>query len=1046
MILSSEDLQHQFDAATLAEGSACLNQGSVSVPEVRRDGELITATVQNTTPTPYRVYVRVAPGGGGRPAIRGECSCPQRGGCSHVAAALLSALRAEQAPVERCPAPAVLTDGYPADVHQRLLYILYPQRAGTLEVATLSARLRPDGGFERQASYRPEWAARGLPPRFLLAVDRRLLAELGRCQPVAGGERHLLLGTSAPELLQRLLDTGRCFLAEGSSPLRLADPRTARPRWQMDCSGWQILDWHPCPGRVCLLPAAWYLDRATAQCGPLQTALVPELLEHLARLGPVEPETAATVLAELTHRFPGAGLPLLQVLVQENLPAVPPRPALHLLSLPGPDGQWQDRARLSFEYHGLPLAEGQRPRLVRGGRLLRLVRDVACERACRRRLAALGLQRDAGGEWAPEGDGPAWIELQASGLPELEQSGWRVSIDPAFRHRLHETGPWRCTVDESADGESLDLDMSTEVEGRRVNLLPTLQALLRRLPREPNREGLHRLAGLLEDGRPLAVPAERLRQVADSLVELYRAESLADGPLRLDRARAPRLLELEGRVELHWPGADAWRRRLEALVTGADVSEVLPLGLQVTLRDYQRQGLAWLQRLRQYGLAGVLADDMGLGKTIQTLAHLLLEREQSRADRPSLVVVPTSLLDTWREAARRFAPGLRVLVLHGPGRHVQHASVAEHDLVLTTYPLLARDQQALAGQPWHLLVLDEAQLIKNPASQAGGVVRGLQARYRLCLTGTPLENHLGELWSLFDFLLPGLLGSAERFRRQFRIPIEELGDEQAQARLARRVRPFLLRRTKSAVAPELPPKTEMVRGVELQGAQRALYEEIRLTMREQVRQAVAERGWAHSGMLVLEALLKLRQVCCDPRLLGSEGSRVEASAKLGLLTELLPEMIEEGRRVLLYSQFTSMLALIRTEVEAAGIPYVELTGRSRDRATPVARFQAGEVPLFLISLRAGGTGLNLTAADTVIHYDPWWNPAVERQASDRAHRIGQDQPVFIYKLICTGTVEARIQEIQQRKQALADGLLQRTGIRALHWDVEELARLLEPLE
>ncbi|MEM9058572.1 MAG: DEAD/DEAH box helicase, partial [Pseudomonadota bacterium] len=458
---------------------------------------------------------------------------------------------------------------------------------------------------------------------------------------------------------------------------------------------------------------------------------------------------------------------------------------------------------------------------------------------------------------------------------------------------------------------------------------------------------------------------------------------------------------------------------------GAAVRPVpAPAGLAGTLRSYQQDGLNWLQFLREHDLHGVLADDMGLGKTIQVLAHLLVEREAGRADRPSLVVAPTSLMLNWSREAGRFAPSLRVLTLHGPGRAQHFSRLSEYDLVLTTYPLLPRDKDVLLGQPWHLAVLDEAQFIKNPRTTAAQVACGLDARHRLCLTGTPMENHLGELWSLFRFVMPGLLDTAQKFRKLFRTPIERHADEERGAALRRRIAPFLLRREKRVVLDELPPKTEILREVALEGGQRDLYETLRLAMHERVREEIASRGFASSGIVVLDALLKLRQVCCDPRLVKLDAARrVKVSAKMELLQDMLPSLLEDGRRVLLFSQFTSMLTLIESWVKKAGIEHVKLTGSTRNRAAPIDRFQSGEVPLFLISLKAGGAGLNLTTADTVIHYDPWWNPAVERQATDRAHRIGQDKPVFVYKLIATGTVEQKIAEMQAEKQGLADAIL-----------------------
>jgi SNF2 family DNA or RNA helicase len=461
---------------------------------------------------------------------------------------------------------------------------------------------------------------------------------------------------------------------------------------------------------------------------------------------------------------------------------------------------------------------------------------------------------------------------------------------------------------------------------------------------------------------------------------------------------------------------------------------------------YQREGLNWMQYLRERNLSGVLADDMGLGKTVQALAHILVEKESGRLDRPVLVVLPTTLVHNWREEAKKFAPDLRVLDLHGPQRKERFDQIDEHDLVLTTYPLLWRDQAMLSLHEYHLLILDEAQIVKNVATKAAKGIRDLRARHRLCLTGTPLENHLGELWAQFDFLLPGFLGAQKDFTKRWRTPIEKYDDSVRRDLLVRRIRPFMLRRRKDEVAKELPQKTTIVRTVALEGAQRDLYETVRIAMQEKVRMAVADQGLARSHIVVLEALLKLRQVCCDPALVKlARAGRVEESAKLDLLLDMLPELLEEGRRVLLFSQFTGMLAIIAAALDEAGLPYVTLTGDTTDRITPVTRFQGGEVPLFLISLKAGGVGLNLTAADTVIHYDPWWNPAAENQATDRAHRIGQLKPVFVYKLIVAGSIEERIVAMQGRKAALADSILREDAAGAAKFSAEDIEALLAPM-
>ena len=477
---------------------------------------------------------------------------------------------------------------------------------------------------------------------------------------------------------------------------------------------------------------------------------------------------------------------------------------------------------------------------------------------------------------------------------------------------------------------------------------------------------------------------------------------------------------------------------------GAEHQDVGLLQLDVAVLAGENALIVVVDRDCQHLFGGILADDMGLGKTLQTLAHILVEQEAGRLDRPALVVAPTSLMFNWRNEARRFAPSLKTLLLHGPQRRGQFQWIEDADLVLTTYPLLVRDLEWLKHERWHLLILDEAQAIKNARTRASRAVRQLQAHHRLCLTGTPLENNLSELWSQFDFLMPGLLGSDPEFRSHFRQPIEQAGNPERRSQLERRIRPFFLRRSKAEVAPELPPKTEIVRSVPLAGAQSRLYEAMREQMQERVRQSLHRDGPERGRIVVLDALLKLRQICCDPRLLEPHAASGRgASAKLELLMDLVPEMVREGRRILLFSQFVRMLEIIEHELAQRGIALLKLTGQTRDRQAVVEAFQSGRAPVFLISLRAGGVGLNLTAADTVIHYDPWWNPAVEDQATDRAHRIGQDQKVFVYRLLTEGTIEDKIQQLQASKRALIEGLLGGGG--AVDLAPEDLAELFAPV-
>jgi SNF2 family DNA or RNA helicase len=366
-------------------------------------------------------------------------------------------------------------------------------------------------------------------------------------------------------------------------------------------------------------------------------------------------------------------------------------------------------------------------------------------------------------------------------------------------------------------------------------------------------------------------------------------------------------------------------------------------------------------------------------------------------------------------------------VLQGAGRKQSFSAICEHDVVLSTYPLIARDHEILLSQDWHIVILDEAQTVKNPNAATSRLLRGIKAKHRFCLTGTPMENHLGELWSIMNFANPGYLGDKAVFARRWRNPIEKHADSARSAVLARRVKPFLLRRTKAEVAADLPPKTEMVEHVVMEGSQRDLYDSIRLSMSDKVRKAIRDRGLAKSHIVVLEALLRLRQACCDPALLKLGDGIERPSAKLDRLMEMLAQLLSEGRKILVFSQFTSMIDLIRPRLDAQAIRYSVLTGKTTDRKRVIEDFQNGANDIFLVSLKAGGVGLNLTAADTVIIFDPWWNPAVEEQAIDRSYRIGQDKPVFVYRLVAEGSIEEKMDGLKACKRALADGLFNSDG-------------------
>jgi superfamily II DNA or RNA helicase len=722
--------------------------------------------------------------------------------------------------------------------------------------------------------------------------------------------------------------------------------------------------------------------------------------------------------------------------------------------------------RLGFDYAGRPVAAFpyDDPKFRDGDVVVTLRRDRAAEERAHDRLAPCGadpvdhldhLSFDRDAEPLDRafaetpGDGLAFV---AETVPELRAEGWRVEIDASWPYRLHEGSVQIRAALENGGTDWFSLGLTLEAGGQRLDLAPLIGTIISLLPLDA--EGAPEAGFDLEEFLEDLVLYQRLEDGthvplnAATLAPLVQAvRGLLGGFHAAEAARVPELAEaLEG-CGVPFDGGGALielGRKLRALAE-APMAEP-PAGLTAALRPYQKTGYGWLSALAETGFGGILADDMGLGKTVQTLA-LLVERHLVRgADRPSLLIVPTSLVGTWRREAERFAPGLGVLVLHGPDRHAQIDRIAAHHVVITTYPLLHRDHERLFARDWEIVALDEAQAVKNPASSAAKHIRKARARTRLALTGTPMENSLQDLWTLFDWLIPGLLGDRKAFNARFRTPIERQGDAAAQAELNARIRPFLLRRTKAEVAADLPEKIEITELVPLGDSQRGLYEAIRVTMDARVREAIARKGLAASRITILDALLKLRQACCDPALLKQNGARpVTDSAKRARLMEMLEPLIAEGRRVLVFSQFVAMLRLIEADVKARGWDYAWLTGETQNREEVVSRFQAGRVPLFLISLKAGGVGLTLTAADTVILYDPWWNPAVERQAMDRTHRIGQDRTVFVFRLIAEGAVEQAIAALQSRKQALADALFEGGAQGPLDLTQADLAALFGPL-
>ncbi len=1071
-MISSPDLTEElFDAcqpACLARAQRLLE--SAAVEHCQADevyGLRVLAGLVSDQGAQFRSWVTFDGG-----EFEGDCSCSKASMCEHMAAVVLALARDGQRRPEavQTHAPGRMPDRSSAHAGgQFMAYLLQLSDDGT-ELSVCPSRIsRGEDGLVA-TPFSLSRLSESVQPDYVAEADLAILHALTDHVLSLTGMVWYPLARTSSGLLREMIATGRCYWQTVDGPvLRMGEPLAADVGWELLPSGWQRLRWHAegeAHTRELPLLPPWRLDPSSGACRVMEAGINDELAGRLLGVGPISPERFEEIsewLQEAPEDFPRP----LELDVRRQAPSQP-RPCLTLLAAKVGRASGfvaTAAARFQFAYGDgtLEWDDEHDSRLLGPEQVLMIERDRPFEQSCRKVLEGFGLaplNTCAGRDYQP-GDGSLWvavdeyrsqaiwIDLQQR-LDELRRAGWQVTIGDDFSPELLAPESWYGDLAEIG-ADRIEIDLGVVCHGRRHSLLPSLLDWLERAPQSLLRQLLvgdypdEKIALTLDDRRIVLVPMARMSATLRALSDCMDGRpELADGHLRLHRARLVDLAAAGEAFEFAKDnGLAALGSRLAAFEGIARLDP--PAGFRAELRDYQRFGLGWLQFLREFGFGGILADDMGLGKTIQALAHVLTEKQAGRLDHPCLVVAPTSLLFNWRAEARRFAPGLEVLLLHGPGRKKVFGWISHSDLVLTSYPLLLRDGERLAGQRWHMVILDEAQTIKNPRARISRQVRELDARHRICLTGTPLENRLEDLWSQFDFLMPGLLGSGRDFRQRFAVPIERHDDHDRRHILAGRVRPFLLRRTKEEVAPELPAKSEIIRSVALQADQQRLYERVRVMLHERVRRAVRARGAERSRIVVLDALLKLRQVCCDPRLIKDiEGAHSAGSAKLELLMDLLPELVAEGRRILLFSQFVSMLALIEQSAKGAGIDYVKLTGRTRDRQKVVERFQSGQVPLFLISLKAGGVGLNLTAADTVIHYDPWWNPATEDQATDRAHRIGQEQKVFVYRLLTEDTIEQKVAEMQHSKRGLVEGLFGTGSSGAI--SVEDIEALFAPVE
>ncbi len=1065
-----------FDHSTREKAEDYLENGHV-LDVHTRESSIIEASVQGTQKKPYLIILQLK-----KNAIQAECSCHLGFRCKHVVAVGLRYLKSfakqnssssaqEFTPIITSPVELAwlkeLETEQPKNLQKSandlFIYSLSKSRSliTPLEIELHIVRLKKTGGLSSAMSkvYYLNDILNSPPDRFATLLnqeDWEILALLWQ---------HKVRQTNiSPALLQKMIATKRCYwdrswIRSLSPPLQWTEDREGLFEWDITAEGSHKLILRDKQDEEVLSflmeDGAFYINKNRNSCGLLRLPYDIAIAHKLLKAPPISAKSFPLIKEQLSKVVKEVPIEEKQLI---NLGKTTPIPHFSIDS----ERSWNDHeiiiGKLSFKYgeSDVPLGEetSQNMHIRKGKTIYRIERDLPKERSTLEHLIQYGWKILSGKLTLiePRSFEEIALDFCVQFVPPMKAKGWVFHFSKNFpiQNVVDVEENWYAEISEAGENW-FDLAVGSVIDGKRVNLYPALQKFFAELSANglsfeslTPKELKQKIACPMGNGEVALIPASRLKELFEVFLELMNKNE-GEEKLRFSKWEIP---TLNGLQKLQWQMPESYRLLQEKLQKNRKIESVAPpQGLQCNLRPYQLDGLSWLQFLRTHELGGILADDMGLGKTIQTLAHILVEKESGRMVHPVLIIAPTTLMGNWVAETRRFAPQLTTLVLQGNERKKHFDRLSESDLILTTYPLLARDREILQKQEFHLLILDEAQNIKNAKTQAHRVLRELRAHNRLCLTGTPMENHLGELWSLFHILLPGFLGDEKQFQKLFRKPIEKEGSIERKKVLQRRILPFMLRRTKQEVTLELPPKTEIHTSIALTQKQKDLYEAVRLTMMKKVLAHVEEKGLARSRIILLDALLKLRQICCDPRLLkAAKQVTAEDSAKLTHLREILPQIISEKRQVLIFSQFTSMLKLIEEELNSLNISCTKITGATKDRVTPIQQFQRQEIPIMLISLKAGGTGLNLTAADTVILYDPWWNPAVEAQAMDRAHRIGQTKSVFVYKLIAEGSLEEKILGLQKKKRELAAGLFDASNSAPLELDLQELQSLFAPLE
>ncbi len=1020
--LSERFIKKLFRPNVLDKGKEYYKNGQISWLEHSSDFAVIDSTVQGDTGSAFnqRIEISKVPTGY---SVDTHCTCNAKTKCRHLAAVLFklkiehSGEYGEDYFINDWFSELTALKSVDAKAPSQVLLFVLDIENNKVFLTPKIANYNKNNNYTLGRNLTEQQLNSFVTPNDLLESDFRLFSWIRSQNAVGNLELKGQWGFSA---LQQLIATDRLFLQRSRVAIKAQTGQSLNFNWQQQNELSQLIielehskNW----ALIKTTPPA-YLDLDHFKVGRIRTQLSADEIAHLQSIPALHDANFDRIYKQLADNF-GAG-----VIPHPNNEQVNVKQLGNAVLKATMDEQGL-KVSLLFKYKNKNYLAGTAPASLI---------NSAFENTVTNELVNLGFEFCKGGlqsEFIFNKQSPIhlhWLVYEV--FPGFKKRGWQVT-----QTKVNVADPQgHVTLDVNrAAGHQMHCKVQLS-DAKAAVLFNTDDATYQSLNRQSE------LFYYYPVGRQFGVISKAAINLLTEFKQRFEFVKTRD-EFNIPLSYLPELVKHTAvTIDLH---DDSLERYIDEFNNSEQAMPVVPLhGLNdsVTLREYQQQGVDWLSFLKRHQLGGILADDMGLGKTLQVIAFLASSFNRPQAG-PTLIVCPTSLVSNWQNEITKFAKSLKVTTIFGSQRNEPLQHLAQAQCILTTYPLLKRDIAYYSPLYFENIILDEAQYIKNDTAQVSRLVKRLNADFKLCLSGTPIENNLFELKSLLDFAMPSLLGSQAHFKQHFQTPIEREADSERAEQLKALIMPFILRRTKAQVAQELPQKTELLKEFEFEPKQKDMYQGITRALEEKLIDLFAEQGAQKSKLAFLEALLKLRQICCHPKLIEPETQA--GSAKLEWLTTHLPLMLSLGRKVIIFSQFTSALDLIAERLNDININFSMLTGQTRHRDKVIDEFTSGKTSVFLISLKAGGTGLNLTQADTVIHFDPWWNPAVEKQATDRAYRIGQTNPVFVYKLIMSNSIEQKVFKMQQDKQALVDALFTDKSMSFTSFDEQQMLSLIK---